>query len=319
MKLQIPTDVLELADRQRGLLTWQQATSAGVSKDVIRSRIEHERWQRVHTGVYAIHSGSLDREATLWAAVLRAGAGAALSYQTAAELDRLIDRPAGLIHVTIPDSRRVTPIDGVVIHTSSRAERAMHPVRLPPRTRIEQTVLDLASQSRSVDDAVGWATAALGRGLTTQRRLREALASRSRVRWRNDLGLVLSPDLAGIHSVLEYRYFRYVERPHHLPKGKLQAQITRNGRHEYRDVLYDKFAVVVELDGRVAHPGDTRWNDIRRDNYAAVNGEVTLRYGYLDLKLGACLVAVEVDQVLKMRGWEGPALPCGVGCPIGSS
>jgi hypothetical protein len=46
----------------------------------------------------------------------------------------------------------------------------------------------------------------------------------------------------------------------------------RDGRNEYRDQLYAEHGIAIELDGRLAHPGDARWDDIRRDNAAAAVG-----------------------------------------------
>jgi predicted transcriptional regulator of viral defense system len=167
--------------------------AAGLSTDVIRGRIEGGRWQRLHNGVYAIFTGTPDRQAMLWAAVLRAGAGSALSYQTAAELDGLLDKPGSIIHVTIPAARRATAIRGVVVHTRLDAERAMHPARLPPRTRLEETVLDLTDGCGDIVEAMDWVSRALGRRLTTQDKLREAMMQRSKLRWRADITRALSP------------------------------------------------------------------------------------------------------------------------------
>jgi len=64
---------LDVTDRQRGVITRRQALSAGLGAGLIESRLELGRWQRLHTGVYAAFSGPPDRQATLWAAVLRAG------------------------------------------------------------------------------------------------------------------------------------------------------------------------------------------------------------------------------------------------------
>jgi very-short-patch-repair endonuclease len=312
----LPSSLSDLADSQRGVITRSQALSAGMSKDLIASRLDGGRWQRLHTGVYAVFSGPVDREAKLWAAVLRAGEGAALSHETAAELDRLTDRPSSTIHVTIPSSRRVMPIRGVVLHARLDAEVATHPSRLPPRLRIEETALDLADQCGDAWNAVGWISSALGRRLTTQDRLRETMSKRSRIRWRNDLAVLLSPDLAGVHSVLEFRYVRDVERRHGLPKGKRQVRVVQNATTAYRDVLYEEFALIVELDGRAAHPGDTRWQDIWRDNAAAADGASTLRYGYRELTARACLVASQVSEALTCRGWQGSARQCSVACAV---
>jgi len=116
--------------------------------------------------------------------------------------------------------------------------------------------------------------------------------------------------------VLEYRYVRDVERGHHLPNGKRQARVARERQREYRDVLYDEFALTVELDGKLAHQADKRWLDIRRDNAAAAGGLITLRYGYRDVRLTPCLVAAQIGQVLKLRGWLATPCPCSPGCPV---
>ena len=58
----------------------------------------------------------------------------------------------------------------------------------------------------------------------------------------------------GTRSVLERDFMLRVERPHGLPRGSRQARDTSaSGTSIYRDVLYDAFAVAVELDGRAWH------------------------------------------------------------------
>src|SRR5262245_36980743 len=116
MSFSLPVELRDLAELQSGVISRQQALSSGMGKDLIAARLHQGRWQRLHTGVYALHSGRVDRQATLWAAVLRSGSGAALSHHTAAELDRLADRQSSFVHVTIPTSRRVTPFRGAVLH-----------------------------------------------------------------------------------------------------------------------------------------------------------------------------------------------------------
>jgi hypothetical protein len=238
-----------------------------------------------------------------------------LSYDTAAELQKLIDWPSSTIHITIPGQRRIATIPGVILHHALRAEQAAHWADMPPRTRIEETVLDLAGVAASAEDACGWIARGIGRRLTTQQALRRALSRRARMRFRNELAEVLSDDWAGIHSALEYRYVKNVEQPHGLPRGRRQARAVSAGRLIFRDVLYDGYGLIVELDGRAAHPGDTRWQDIRRDNAAAADGTTTLRFGWDDLRIRACPVA---DQVYRALRRSGPvsARPCSPECPV---
>jgi hypothetical protein len=318
MARDLPAQLYEPAQRQRGVISRAQLLGLGLTKDLIASRLSQGSWQRLYPGVYALFSGELNREATLWAAVLHAGRGAVLSHQTAAELWGLSDAPSSLIHLTVPSDRRMSKTPGLVLHLSARALDAMHPAQTPPRTRLEETVLDLWEAAHSLDNAVGWVTSAIGRRLTTQDKLRHAMQARKRVRWRSQLAELLSPDSAGIHSVLEYRYVRDVERPHRFPAGRRQAASRRSGRAEYRDTFYEQYQTVVELDGRIAHPGDSRWSDIHRDNAAATAGLSTLRYGWRDVTLTPCEVAAEIADALTRRGYGG-ARPCSPTCPVGHS
>jgi len=312
----LPDSLRDVAWRQRGVLTTAQLVQFGVPRDVCAYRAAQGRWQRPYHGVYATFSGELDREAALWAAVLYAGPGAVVSHQSAAELARLIDEPSGLIHITVAAQRRITPVRGLVVHHSARADQTRHPALLPPQTRIEETVLDLAGAARTLDNAVGWVTRGLGRRLTTAGKLCDAMAQRARMRWRAELTELLSPDFAGVQSPLEYRYHRDVERPHGLPAGTRQARFRTGRRAGYRDRSYEAYLTVVELDGKLAHTADERWRDIHRDNAAAAGGLITLRYGWLDVTEHPCLVAAEVAAALAARGFAD-ARSCGPSCPVG--
>ena len=176
-------------------------------------------------------------------------------------------------------------------------------------------MLDLGQIARSAVDACARVARSLGRALTTQGRLMDALNQRPRVHFRAELAEILSPQWEGIHSALEYRYVKWVEIPHGLPRGTHQARAVSGGRRVRRDVLYDGFCPIVELDGRAAHPGDTRWQDIRRDNAALVDGFTTLRFGWDDLRFRPCVVA---DQVYRALSRFGPvaARPCSPICPV---
>jgi hypothetical protein len=313
----VPRALHELAQVQTGVLSASQLLEAGLTRDILRSRVELGQWQRLYRGVYATFSGEPSRGAQLWGAVLRAGPGAMLSYQTAAEVGRLTDQESQLIHVTVPAERRIARTAGIAVHYSAQASRAKHPARLPPQTRIEETVLDLVDAARSLDSAVGWLTAALARRLTNQDRLRAAVESRKKMRWRAELTELLNPDIAGLQSILEYRYHRDVEQRHRLPTASRQVRFRNGNGVGYRDRFYDKYLTVVELDGRLAHPDEKRWNDIRRDNAAAADGITTMRYGWLDVRDNPCRVAAEVALALRARGFTG-GRPCSADCPVGA-
>jgi hypothetical protein len=283
---------------------------------MIKFRLKSDRWRQIRPGVYTTFTGMPGRNAQLWAAVLSAGPGAVLSHETAAELYRLTDQPSDLIHVTVPWERRIVEADGVSLHRSMRISEMVLGQSNPPRTRIEETVLDLTQTAESFDDVCGWVTRAFARDLTGETKLRAAMGLRTKLRWRADLDELVAAAAGGDHSVLEYRYDRDVERAHGLPEARRQVPFTGpGGRRGRRDRVYEDYGVVVELDGRVAHPVEDQWKDKARDNSAAVAGMQTLRYGWTQVRREPCQIAVEVAKVLRKQGWRGRPRACSPGCP----
>jgi predicted transcriptional regulator of viral defense system len=170
MTREIPPTLRDIAEHQRGVITRRQARGTGLSVDTIRSRLRRGRWRVLQPG-YATFAGEPGRDAILWAAVLRAGAGAALSHQTAAELSGLGEKRSSLIHVSVPRHQHIARITGTVIYRSDRIAGARHPCLTPPRTRLEETVVDLTQAARSLDEACDWMYRACGGRLTTPQRL----------------------------------------------------------------------------------------------------------------------------------------------------
>lgn len=314
-----------LACAQADIVTRAQSTATGLSQATIRSRVRHGRWRRLERGVYATFTGVPARDGELWAALLRAGSGAVFSHQTAAELHGLVSQPSPIIHVTVPADRhpaRRSKIPGVVIHRSRSLWRTRHPVKSPPCTRVEDTVLDLIEDAASFDEAYEWICRAIGQRRTTAKRLRATLDARPRFRCRRDVELALGEASEGVLSLLELRYVRDVERPHGLPAARRQARIRLRNGSRYLDNLYEAHLVCVELDGAAAHPAQEQWRDKRRDRQTLVEGKViTLRFGFQDVRdpTAQCETAAELAAILSDRG---PAVghPCRrVSCPVPAS
>jgi len=320
-----PASCQDLLDLQHGVIARWQAAEAGLDTQAIDAKLRQGRWQPFYRGVYATFTGKPARISVLWAAVLRGGPGAILSHHSAAELDGLADRPGPACHVMISSARRLTAFQSgrieqtprIVVHYSARIGNACHPTRLPPRTRIEETTVDLSQAAASLDDALSWLIRACSRRLTTAELLLSTMETRSRLRWRTELTDAVGDVGNGAHSILEWRYIRDVEQAHGLPRATRQAKSDAGRRTRYLDNRYPEFAVAVELDGQAAHPAEARWRDIHRDNASASVGIVTLRYGWADVTENPCRVAAEVAQVLQLHGWTGRLRACGPHCVAG--
>ena len=315
-------DWVMLLDSQCGIVDRAQVRQAGFTIRQIEHRLNSGKWQRVYSGVYATFTGPLTHEARLWAALRHAGEGAMLSHETAAELHGLIDKPASEIHVMVPSHRRPAqrrPMRGVVIHRSDQSRPQLPITWKLPRTRVEDTVLDLINAASTFDDAYSWISRALSRQCATGDMLRSALTARSRIRWRDELSVALADADEGIYFVLERRYVHDVERAHGLPKAQRQARRQINGKIHYRDNWYAEYRVCVELDGPTYHRNEQVRKDKRRDNLnLAVDGAQTHRFEPPDVTELACQSAAMVAATLRRSGWKGRPHPCRrPGCTVG--
>jgi predicted transcriptional regulator of viral defense system len=319
----LPEECLELLAVQHGVISRRQALEGGMSVTQIRRRLRNGRWKQLHQGVYAAFTGEPTRLALIWSALLAAGPGAAASHDTAAELYRLGRSRAEAIHVTIPAVRTMQrahdfgpqALPRLVVHRSDRILRACHPVLLPPRTRIEETVIDLTQSATTFEDAFGWLCQACADRRCTASMLRRALDQRKKARYRQELHAALADVADGVHSQLEYRYVHGVERPHGLPAARRQALVTLETRRRYLDNLYQEYLLAVELDGKAAHSVGERWRDTQRDRSLARLGVMTLRYNWSDVTSRPCETAAEIAEILTQRGWPGPLRPCNPTCP----
>jgi very-short-patch-repair endonuclease len=318
MTQELPTEADELLRHHAGVITRAQALAAGMTRHAVYARVDSRRWQQLQVGVYAAYSGRPTRESLMWAAVLGARQGGVLCHQSAAELHGLLEAGRGAaIHVMVPRGHTVAPMTGVVIHYSQRVDVARHPALEPPRTRLEETVLDLAEAEATTTGAISWILTACASRRTKPERLLQAMASRPRMRRRKILLAALGDARIGVESILEHGYLYRVERAHDLPEGARQRRTRVGGAWRYEDVRYEKYGVIVELDGQAAHPEGERWQDVRRDNVSAMNGWITLRYSYADVMERPCKIADEVARALRVRGYAGGAHRCGPSCAPG--
>jgi hypothetical protein len=134
--------IAALAARQHGLVSFAQLLAAGLDRRSIARRVDAGRLHRVARGVYAVGHAALSRQGTLLAAVLEAGAGAALSHLAAAELWEIRRYRASLIDVVVPRRRRVKT--GTRIHRANRLHsRDVTTHKRIPVTTVARTLVDL--------------------------------------------------------------------------------------------------------------------------------------------------------------------------------
>jgi hypothetical protein len=313
----LPKSLAGLLSLQAGVLTHGQALERGLSKPEVARLVRGGHWQRLHRGVYYAHNNRVPRRAQLWGAVLRTGHGAVLSHETAAEVWKISGEQAAVIHVSVP--RKTGPVpaaDGVRVHYSSRLPRGEFGPAvgygMPPVTTAEEVVFDLAGTAATAEEAVNWAIRACQHKTTTPDLIGMCFLEPGHrdLRWGADLRDALGEIREGVASPLERRYLRDVEQAHQLPVGVRQVKTKRGATVRYHDVRYPDYGVGVELDGMRYHQAGARDNDRARDNESALDGVVTLRYGWAPVAYHPCEVAREVWALLAQRGYRGEFLRC---------
>jgi hypothetical protein len=316
MDSRIPPSLRRVVAEQAGVVSRQQLLRAGISRTTITSRVNRGIWQRLQPGVYGTFTGTVPWEARLWAALLYAGPGALLSHDTAAEVLGLTERRSPVVRLTVPAHRRVRPREGLAIHRSTVDYPRWRPQRgVPPHTFYAETIIDLVAAAEDLDDVVAWVSRGIARNMVSPAQLKAAAQARQRFRWGEQIGEVIDRVAGGSHFPLEFRFDRDVERAHGLPPATRQAKFTKpDGTQGFRDRYYEKYGLIVELDGKEFHPEEQRGRDRARDNEAAVTAGATLRYGWADVSRTPCETAGQVYRALRKRGYRGTMRPCSATC-----
>jgi len=301
---------------QAGLLTRAQALAGGITAEAIEWRLRRGDWVRMMPGVYLTTPGRNEWEVRAVAALLNAGSGSALCGRSAGHAWGLVKDEPAIIEVAIPANRRARAPEGLLIRRSRSLADRIHPTEWPHRVTAEHTVFDLA-QGRTFDRALSLAAQAVNLRLASCDSLHAALESRWRQSHATELLEALTDVADGAESPAEVRYLRDVERAHGLPSGRRQVPISGGGR---RDVEYDEWDMVVEIDGRLGHDGwRARQREGRRDRKAAVGGKLTVRCHWPDLVPSGCELASDLGAILAGRGWRGKVERCGPACLGGAA
>lgn len=305
---------LGVAMRQHeGVVTRDDLTMAGLSRSDIDRLVRRKGLRQVHKRVYVDHTGPLTYDQRVWAAVL-AVAPAVICGRTLISPD-----PAEkVIHVAVEASRHLRAPDGVKVHRVTGLDAVAQWRAVPPRMRREDAVLLLVHEAETELDVVRLLTDAARDRAIGVRRLKEAERRRGRLHHRAFVVALLDDIATGVQSVLEHGYLLRVERAHALPTPSRQVQRRTAAGKEYRDVEYEDYGMVVELDGVLGHDSfDAGGRDAGRDLADRVSGRRAVRLRWHQVFRTPCETAASLAALLRQAGWTGTPKDCGPGCPVG--
>ncbi|UUV36248.1 hypothetical protein NQK81_20055 [Amycolatopsis roodepoortensis] len=296
-----------LLAEQHGIVDTRQLRAYGHTVADIEANLEAGRWQRVLPRVYAMFTGALSRTAKIHAALKYGGGHAVLSHRTAAEEWRLVPVVEGPVEITVPYTFSAVSCPPLVIVHRSRAFPHIAAGTVPPRTRLTDTIVDLATSQRTPKLATNTVIDLASRSRVSLRAMEECVFLRPPFRYRPAIRHGLALLGGGLMSALEVEYKEAVEDAHGLPQGNRQTPFEVKGKVLWEDVTYDPHgaAVTVRLDGRATHAmADVAFRDRMRDNAAELADRARLVYGWHDVRTSPCEVAEEVRMVLVREGWD---------------
>lgn len=274
---------LPFAD-QFGVATRQQLLDAGLSWPFIRSQVQARRWRELNERVIVSHNGPLTWQQRVWAAHLSAQSPAAICGLTGMQIWRIHGFETDQVHVLVVRGAKVMAVEDVdvVVHESRRFSGA-DVVRGPlaPVTPLARCVVDAAVWTPDLWTAYRVLVAPIQQRREVATALRRELSAAGRVRHRRAL-LSLADDLCGGADALsEVEFLRFCRR-HDLPRPICQRRTDSRGRWRYLDATFirpsDGVPIGVEIDGGIHLLLSIRNEDTIKDNDAAIEGKLVLRY-----------------------------------------
>ena len=129
----------QLASRQLGLFTSEQALALGLTARAIQHREQIGRIRRVHPRVFAVAGAPVTFQQQVRAATLGID-GAVASHESAALLRHFDPRPSARVVVTVPRGGTAR-LEGVIVHRSARLpDRHVSSVNGIPTTSLARTL-----------------------------------------------------------------------------------------------------------------------------------------------------------------------------------
>jgi very-short-patch-repair endonuclease len=244
--------IQRLAERQRGLVTYEQLRAIGLSNAAIARRLALGRLHRVHFGVYVVGRRELSREGVFLAAVLAVGDDAVLSHFAAAALWECWKGQSLPVDVTVP--RRLRPRPGIRPHAVDELPATAWTIERGIRvTTPARTIRDLAGTMYSERAFRRVVHEALARKIIDLSTLQAEIdGAPPRCRGIRRLRAEIADGAKPTRSGLEDATVEMLRR-HDLPSFEANVHVPGTPAWVEVDVLFAAQKVVIEVDGGAWH------------------------------------------------------------------
>lgn len=293
---------MRLGEQQAGILSRPQLYAAGLSRWEVRAELRAGRWRRTGSQTVSLTTGPLTVDARRWVAVLEGGPRAFLDGASALLAGGLRHFDEQMIRVSVPRGARVRRVAGVDVRQTRRwASDDVHLSQGVPRSRCDVAAVRAALWARSDKQAALLLTMTVQQGLATAHDLGvEALRIR-RDRRRSFLHAVILDLLEGVRSLGEAEFRRECQR-RGLPEPTRQVlRRGRNGRY-YLDVVWEKWGLVVEIDGIQHQWAQNIVSDALRHNDVTLEHATVLRLPLLGYRVAKDAFFAQIERALALGG-----------------
>jgi hypothetical protein len=295
---------VQIAAKQHGLITREQALAAGLSPDAIARRLERGHWSVFFAGIYVIGGAPRTWWQELWAAKLWAGDGAFFTGRTGALLNRLDGVRDNAVEITAPRKYRA-PAAQVSVRFTSRPPKRLEIIDRLEVAPTERLLVDLAAVEYklrvelALDDA-------LRKKKTTVPAMHDFLASDGHGLWGcGKMRRLLADrpvDAVILASKLENKFIALLEHSSLPPVVRHHEVTLANGVPTELDFAYPHVKVAPETDGYRFHSGRLRWqHDLDRMNALAEIGWLLLKFSWYDVENRPDYVISKIRTTIAQR------------------
>lgn len=288
------------------MVSRREVYALGLTRSEVRAQVRAGRWQRVGTQSIAVHTGPLTTPARRWAAVLEAGPRAHLDGVSALIASGLENYTEDRIRVSVPKGARIRRRRRQTVDIRETRRFDLKEV-LPsgvPRTHPAVAAVRGAIWAASDRQASLIVTMTVQQGLCTVEQLGAALMSIRRDKRRKLLHDVVIDLAGGVRSLNELDFVRGC-RDRGLPEPEMQVLRQAGGDRYFLDCRWEKWGVVVEVDGIQHSWAQGVVRDALRHNTIALAGDVVLRLPVLGLRVCPDSFFAQIAEALR-----------GAGCPL---
>lgn len=299
----IDQELLDVAMRQRMLISFKDVIAAGGGEHHVNARVNGGRWHRVDHGVYLLAGAPLDWEVRQLAALLGAGGQSLGSHFAAARVLGIDGFAQAGVELAVPRGQRFRRA-GIRVHESTDLHLAQ-PItrRAIPITGPDRTILDVA-RFVTPKRLISVAEAARRSGLVTWGSLIQVLtdhARRGRPGIRKLRHLILTQ--AARQEITDSDFELLVLgllREAGLPEPELHHRVFDGARFIAEvDIAYPQLRIAIECDGGVHRTPEVHERDLARQNDLILAGWTVIRFTWRRVQARPEVVANEVAAAIR--------------------